>query len=142
MNLQAAIGFHENPSSKDQEEIGVRELDDHQNREEVVVFDFDGVLSQSKGPYARGHFGPPIKKGIQLLRLVISKGYRPVILTARKETDLVHNFLAKLGFSGIMVTNHKVAAVAYIDDRAFNFDEDSSSVLDLFKKIEKKAGKK
>ena len=142
MNLQAAIGFHNNPSSDEPAEHGARELDDHQNRQDIVAIDFDGVLSQSKGPYSLGHFGPPIKKGLQLLRMVMRHGYRPVIFTARRETDLVANWLARLGFPGLMVTNHKVPAAAYIDDRAFSFDAEDSSVLDLFRKIEKKAGNK
>jgi hypothetical protein len=141
MNLAATIGFQNNPSSKEQTDYGSREFDNHSNREEVVCFDFDGVLSESKGPYTRGHFGPPVREGINLLKLALAHGFRPVVLTARKETDLVQLWLAQLGFQNIMVVNHKVPALAYIDDRALHFDTDSATAMDIFKKLLKRIKK-
>jgi len=121
-----------------QEEFGSHEFAHTTNRNDVVCLDFDGVLTESKGPYQANHFGPPIRQGMNLLRLVIAHGYQPVILTARKETDSVAEWLGTHGFPGLMVTNHKVPAIAYIDDRAIHFDG-SSSALSIFKKVVKRA---
>jgi hypothetical protein len=141
MNIAATIGFRNNPSSKDPEEFGLRELEHQANRDEVVCLDFDGVLTDSTGPYARGHFGKPIREGFSLLRLLLANGYTPVILTARKETDLVAGWLAAHGFPGLRVTNHKEPAIAYVDDRAIKF-HGASNGLDIFKQIQKKGFQK
>ena len=108
------------------------------SRNEVVCIDFDGVLNESEGPYQGGnHCGKPIRQGMNLLRMIIAHGYQPVILTARKGTDSVAEWLGTHGFSGLMVTNHKVPAIAYIDDRAIHFD--GSSALSIFKKVVQRA---
>lgn len=105
------------------------------DRQKTVCVDFDGVLSASDGPYHPSHFGPPLDRGLRLLRELLDKGYHVVILTARKETDLVALWLSHHGFPNMFVTNHKVAAVAYIDDRAISFADDSN-VEDILKYVE------
>jgi len=96
--------------------------------ERTVCVDFDGVLCESTGPYARGHFGKPKEEGLKMLRQLLKEKYDPVIHTARRETDLVMNWLKQHGFRNLLVTNHKVPAIAYIDDHAIyagdNFTSD------------------
>lgn len=106
------------------------------NHWKTICMDFDGVLCESKGPYSRDHFGPPIKEGIRLLSILKKQGYNVVILTARKETDSVAGWLKRQGFPNLLVTNHKVPAVAYIDDRALSWDDDSKAE-DILKAIPK-----
>lgn len=112
-----------------------RPLLNEPGRQKTVCVDFDGVLSESSGPYAPDHFGPPISEGIKLLRILLDKGYDVKILTARKETDLVANWLREHGFPGMFVTNRKIPAVAYIDDRAISFADDSKAE-DILKYVE------
>jgi hypothetical protein len=112
-----------------------RPLSNEAERQKTVCLDFDGVLSASDGPYARGHFGPPVPQGFKLLRGLLDNGYQVVILTARKETDLVTLWLSNHGFPGMVVTNHKIPAIAYIDDRAISWADDSDAD-DVLKYVE------
>jgi len=105
------------------------------DRQKTVCVDFDGVLSESVGPYTKDHFGPPIPEGFKLLRALLDRGYHVVILTARKETDMVALWLSNHGFSNMFVTNQKIPAVAYIDDRAISFADDSDAE-DILKCVE------
>lgn len=95
-----------------------RPLVNFPSHRKIVCVDFDGVLSNSVGPYWPGHFGTPIEEGLHLLSMLMQGGYKVVILTARKETDLVALWLRDHGFPGMFVTNHKVPALMYVDDRA------------------------
>jgi hypothetical protein len=104
----------------------------------VVCVDFDGVLCDSTGPYARGHFGKPIKEGLKMLKQLLKENYDVVILTARRETDLVMTWLKKQGFRNLLVTNHKVPAIAYIDDHALHA-KDNFTADELMRKIRKAA---
>jgi hypothetical protein len=106
----------------------------HPDSEDTTVcVDFDGVLCESSGPYNRGHFGPPITEGLKLLRLCLEHNYTVVILTARKETDLVAGWLRKQGFPHMFVTNTKVPASAYLDDRAIPWAAGKSKADDAIK---------
>lgn len=106
----------------------------HPDSEDATVcIDFDGVLFESSGPYERGHFGPPIPEGLKLLRLCLEHGYSVVIFTARKETDLVANRLRLEGFPHMFVTNHKVPASSYVDDRAIPWNAKESKADDVIK---------
>lgn len=113
-----------------QKDLGVSHPDSETT---TVLLDFDGVLSQSAGPYNRGHFGPPIPEGLKLLRLCLEHGYNTVIFTARKETDLVANWLRQQGFPHMMVTNHKIPASSYVDDRAIPWNASKSKADDAIK---------
>lgn len=99
----------------------------------TVLIDFDGVLSESSGPFERGHFGPPIPEGLKLIRLCLQHGYQVVIFTARKETDLVANWLRQQGFPHMFVTNHKIPASSYVDDRAIPWSAKKSKADDAIK---------
>lgn len=101
----------------------------------TVLVDFDGVLSESSGPYVKDHFGPPIEEGLKLLRLCLQHGYSVVIFTARKETDMVAKWLDEHGFPNMMVTNHKIPASAYVDDRAIPWHSKHSKAEDVFKYV-------
>lgn len=129
MNLDKAVTLHAARELR-------RPLIHNTSRWRTICVDFDGVLSDSHGPYSRGHFGPPIPEGMKLLAKLKAEGFDTVILTARKETDLVANWLAAQGFPGMIVTNHKIPAVAYVDDRALAWSDNSkaSDVLKLLKK--------
>ena len=99
----------------------------HPDSEDTTVcIDFDGVLSDSDGPYEWGHFGPANPEGLKLLKRCQEEGYNVIILTARKETDLVSNWLRDHGFPRMFVTNTKVPASSYVDDRAIPWNSKES----------------
>ena len=84
----------------------------------TVCVDFDGVLATHSND--KGSYGPLIPEGKQLVEDLKRKGYRIVILTARKNLGLVQYALKQYGIPFDQITNHKVPAVAYIDDRAIS----------------------
>lgn len=106
----------------------------------TVCVDFDGVLNDSSGPFQRGYIGPPIPEGIALLRKLIERGWTVVILTARKEIDIVAGWLKEQGFPGLLVTNHKVPAQAYVDDRGVHWGPDATAE-DIITEIESRPGR-
>lgn len=114
-----------------------RPLNQEPDKKKTVCMDFDGCLSDSSGPYTRGHFGEPIEEGLHLLTLLQQDGYNVVILTARNETDLVSLWLKDHGFPGLLVTNHKVPALFYFDDRALRA-EDNFKAEDVLKEIKRR----
>lgn len=106
----------------------------------TVCVDFDGVLNNSSGPYHQNHFGAPLVEGLRLLRLLLEDGYNVVILTARKETDSVALWLKDHGFPGMFVTNTKVPAQAYVDDRGVHWHEGQTAEVAM-SEIEKRPGR-
>lgn len=96
----------------------------------TICVDFDGVLNVYTGDW-RGALAP-IRLGVdQFLRELKRRGYSVVILTARSPKQ-VADWLHTWGIESLVdeVTNIKVPAVAYIDDRALIFRGDFSTVLD------------
>ena len=104
----------------------------------TVAVDFDGLLCDSIGPYMRGHFGKPNEEGLKFLRQLLVEKYNPVILTARRETDLVASWLKRHGFPNLLVTNHKVPAILYADDHAFHW-KDKGTAEEAIKAVRKAA---
>jgi Inorganic Pyrophosphatase len=93
---------------------------------ETVAVDFDGVLAAKQTPFVKGEMGEPLQKGFALVRALKRAGYRVVILTARQETPQVKTWLAKQGLRVDDVTNVKPPAIAYIDDRAVEWDDETN----------------
>lgn len=106
---------------------------------ETFAVDFDGVLHKySKGWYDGTCYDPPIEGSLEALEKMLTK-YYVFILTTRNVND-VYGWMKKHGvdnveiipedFKGsfwrkegiIGITNRKYAATAYIDDRAFQFE--------------------
>lgn len=90
----------------------------------TVAYDFDGVchsyVSRWTGPVPTDGPEPGARESMEWF---IERGARIVVMSTRAETDegrhATIDWLDKHGFPpGIEVTNRKVPAVAYIDDRA------------------------
>lgn len=86
---------------------------------EIICVDFDGVLNEYNG-YEGNNLGKPLS-GSQDFIKELRRKYKVVILTSRPK-DQVINWLSNNGFPSMKVTNNKVPAVAYIDDRAIRFN--------------------
>lgn len=86
---------------------------------ERICVDFDGVLNEYNG-YEEGNLGKPLS-GSQDFIKELRRKYMVVIFTSRPK-EQVSNWLSKNGFPDIKVTNRKLPAVAYIDDRAIPFN--------------------
>lgn len=98
----------------------------------TICVDFDGVLNNYKG-YDGVNLGTPRKGAKEFLRK-LSQDYTVRIFSVRKYTDVI----VWLNNNGMLdfvddVTSFKVPAVAYIDDRAVNFDGDYDKTLEQVK---------
>lgn len=86
---------------------------------ERICVDFDGVLNEYNG-YEEGNLGKPLS-GSQDFIKELRRKYKVVILTSRPKEQVI-NWLSNNGFPSMVVTNRKLPAVAYIDDRAIPFN--------------------
>lgn len=94
----------------------------------TVCVDFDGVLNNYTHYDENNCFTP--REGAKEFLEKLSKDYRVVILTARR-FDKVQRWLKNYGLHKYVfdVTNIKVPATAYIDDRAIEFNGDYEIIL-------------
>ena len=98
-----------------------------------IAFDFDGTLSK-RIKYEKGHAGKPIWKVFAIIEEWRKRGYNPYVLTARTDTDFVHDFLKSEGLT-IEVTNiKKPGTLAVVDDRAVDVENhDFESIMHQIK---------
>lgn len=96
----------------------------------TICVDFDGVLNEYDG-YEEGDFGEPLSGSHDFIR-ELRKKYKVVILTSRSKEQVI-DWLNNNGFPSMKVTNRKVPAVAYIDDRAIQFKGNYKKVISRLK---------
>lgn len=85
----------------------------------TICVDFDGVLNEYNG-YEEGNLGEPLTGSKEFIK-ELRKKYKVVILTSRQKEQVI-DWLNNNGFPSMKVTNRKIPAVAYIDDRAIRFN--------------------
>lgn len=96
----------------------------------TICVDFDGVLNEYDD-YEEGDLGEPLTGSKEFIK-ELRKKYKVVILTSRQK-EQVNRWLRRNGFPSIKVTNRKVPAVAYIDDRAIQFNGNYKKVISRLK---------
>lgn len=96
----------------------------------TICVDFDGVLNEYDG-YEEGDLGEPLTGSKEFIK-ELRKKYKVVILTIRPK-EQVSRWLNNNGFPSMKVTNRKVPAVAYIDDRAIQFKGNYKKVISRLK---------
>lgn len=96
----------------------------------TICVDFDGVLNEYDG-YEEGDLGEPLTGSHDFIR-ELRKKYKVVILTSRPKEQVI-DWLNNNGFPSMKVTNRKVPAVAYIDDRAIQFKGNYKKVISRLK---------
>lgn len=110
----------------------------------TIAIDFDGVIHQ----YSRGWqdgtiYDPPMPGALEGLRTLMEQD-AIFIFTTRDISQvgswlLEHGFSVRLGHDGpfwnergrLLVTNRKLAATAYLDDRAVRFTDWRQALADL-----------
>ena len=88
----------------------------------TACVDLDSVLLYHDPKDGISRLGRPLPLGRELTKLLKSKGYRVVVLTARAghyEHGRIHERLRSRGFEVDKVTNRKPAADAYFDDKSY-----------------------
>lgn len=96
----------------------------------TICVDFDGVLNEYDG-YEEGDLGEPLTGSKEFIKELRRK-YKVVILTSRQKEQVI-DWLNNNGFPSMKVTNRKVPAVAYIDDRAIQFNGNYKKVISQLK---------
>lgn len=96
----------------------------------TICVDFDGVLNEYDG-YEEGDLGEPLTGSKEFIK-ELRKKYKVVILTSRQKEQVI-DWLNNNGFPSMKVTNRKVPAVAYIDDRAIQFKGNYKKVISRLK---------
>lgn len=96
-----------------------------------ILIDLDGVLNNYNGNYDENHI-PEIKQGAKdFLKNLFDKNYELHLFTTRNassaekwliENNINHYFKT--------ITNTKISAFVYIDDRAINFNGDYKQTID------------
>lgn len=108
--------------------------------------DFDGVIhSFDKGYHDGTIYGTPIDGAIESIRFIM-KSSTVFIFTARRPLSEVVEWMRNFGFECvlddgrekfwntkgvILVTNRKIPAFAYIDDRAVRFESWNQTMHDI-----------
>lgn len=96
----------------------------------TICVDFDGVLHEYNG-YEEGDFGEPLTGSKEFIK-ELRKKYKVVILTSRQKEQVI-GWLTNNGFPSMKITNRKIPAVAYIDDRAIQFKGNYKKVISRLK---------
>jgi hypothetical protein len=99
----------------------------------TVSLDFDGVIHSYTSKWTVAHHipDPPVPGAIEMIKEYIDHGFKLVIQTTRAHTHegiaaiekyLKDNGLADSYLGRITITDQKLAAVMYIDDRGYHFE--------------------
>lgn len=94
----------------------------------TVAVDFDGVLNEYRGFDEKNLYTP--RKGAKEFLETLTHDYTVIVHTSRDRFK-VEQWLRKYNLDKYVrrVSNTKPPAVAYIDDRAINYDDDYMEVL-------------
>lgn len=99
----------------------------------TICVDFDEVLNEYDG-YEEGNLGEPLTGSKEFIK-ELRKKYKVVILTSRPKEQVI-DWLNDNGFPSMKVTNRKIPAVAYIDNRAIQFNGNYKEVISQLKNFE------
>ena len=103
-------------------------------KDPTICIDFDGVLHlYSKGWQEGVVYDDPIEGAQDACWDLMEQGFYLVVLTARTEWEPVYEWLERWGFPPMEVTNVKIPADVYLDDRAVRFTDwqDAKIRMDL-----------
>ncbi|MFH0977785.1 MAG: hypothetical protein V1837_00640 [Candidatus Woesearchaeota archaeon] len=93
-----------------------------QEKKRVVCIDFDGVIASYSGWKGSKHFGKPVRGIKEFLEDLQKTGLSFVVLTSRAPKTIKHYFKKYSIPAPDRVTNVKIPASVYIDDRCIRFD--------------------
>lgn len=121
----------------------------------TIAIDFDGVIHKYSGGWKDGSiYDVPVEGAFQAIRKLMDKGYSVFIFSTRNSrqiVDWIQNYTGQLYDEPIVylfetqkipfwvkfwkkpnilgVTNRKLPALVYVDDRALKFDGDWKKTL-------------
>ena len=87
----------------------------------VIQIDFDNVICAT-GKWSEGTItASPMPGAKDKIIDLMEQGYECVVFTARRELESVNTWMKENDFPDLVITNQKLPARAYIDDRAIRF---------------------
>lgn len=95
----------------------------------VIAVDFDGVIARYDHWEGFGVFGDIIPGTIEALEHLQANGWQIIVYTARKELELIREYLIEEAVPFCYVTNQKPPAHVYVDDRAIQFRGNWDEIL-------------
>ena len=104
--------------------------------ENMVVFDFDGVIHSFFTPFQENGIIPdkPVEGIREEIQRIRKAGYKVIVVSARMSTVVGYNAIVQylkdnnIEVDGVM--REKPPAIAYIDDRAIRFNGKSEGLLE------------
>ena len=90
----------------------------------TICIDFDGVIAEYNGWKGPEFYGRPKKGAKEFLEKIQSKGFKIVIFTIRPRKTVCNWFKENKIITPDSITNVKIPAIVYIDDRALKFNGD------------------
>lgn len=99
-----------------------------------ICVDLDGVLNLYTGWKGENVFASPRPGAVEFLKALAEKGYEVVVFTTRNH-GWTWTWLSDHGLGDFVerVTNEKLPAMAYVDDRAVRFRGEFDQVLEDIK---------
>ncbi len=107
-------------------------LNPTKNWQRTICIDFDGVIAQYKGWKGPDYYGEPMKGSKEFLQNLKKRGIKIVIFTIRPADKIRKGFRDYNFPLPQKITNVKIPAAVYIDDRAVKFN---GSFLSLRKEL-------
>lgn len=111
-------------------------------RKKAVCVDFDGVIATYDGRRGPGVVGDLIAGTVEGMTALRKAGFKIYVLSARADkpggVQFIEEYLREHGVPFDVVTNIKVPAVAYIDDRAVVFYDNWYDIPTAVEDMERK----
>jgi len=106
----------------------------YNQQQRVIAIDFDATLTKYSGWKGEDYKGEPLEGAKDFLRELNDLGFRIFIVTSRPLKG-IDNWLKQHDMSKYVdkITNLKVAAYCYVDDRAINFSGDYNKTIEIIK---------
>lgn len=101
-----------------------------EKKKNTLAIDFDGVIHSYTSKWTGDEPKDPPMPGVSAaLEALVNKGWRLVILSTRKP-EFIRPYLEKYGLSEYIsdITNIKIPAKIYIDDRGYQFKNWSDTI--------------
>ena len=99
-------------------------------KKKKVCIDFDGVLAEYHGWEGEHHHGKPLPGVKAFLEKLRMANIDVIVLTSRESKEHILAWFKRYGLPiPVEITNRKIPANAYIDDRAVYFDGNFDHLL-------------
>jgi hypothetical protein len=99
----------------------------------TIAVDFDGVLHDYNDGWKDGTiYGGPIPGSQDACKNLINQGYDLVVFTARQQLEPIKEWLTNNNFPEMDVTNTKIPAKFYIDDKAVRFIDWNTTLMVIY----------